>query len=604
MNHTIKSAASLIVALAVSTGSSFEAFAADFDSLRGVILSKSYVVIKPGECDTLSADILPFDAPAEAVTWQIDNPEVAAVDQDGIVTALAIGTATLTATSAEGYKAACTVKVSEKQSDFTRNFGPNGPGGMGGPSGTPPDMSSGGTPPQMPQSDNSGSGFSGGFGGGMGGPGGGMGGPGGGMGGPGGGMGGPGGRGGGMGRPGGGMGHFQNQSKTVSDNSDATDPDGIVIERAESDFEDATFSSKTSDANAVKVSAGRLSLTNCTISKLGGNTGDNDASSFYGLNAAVLARRGANITITGGSITTKAKGANGIVAYGGFVDVADVTINCADKFSRGIHATGGGRIEAYNLNVNTKDANSSAIALDRGGGTVRVIGGDYTAEGKDCAILYSTGDLTVNNITGCSAQGEIGVIEGDNFIAINNSDLTSNAKASSRGLMILQSGSGDAGFGLNGIITVAGGSLTMTDYDAPLIEIVTNVTGKITLDGVKVTVPSGILMSVDYNKRWNTYGATGELVLSGDGTTYCGSILTDQYSSARVTINSGVVWEGAYDTKDEGKLTTLTINGGTWNLTADSNVDKIVLNNGAIINKNGHQLTCTRIKQDNGTIND
>ena len=562
----------LSIAVAICGGSAIEVCATDFDSLRGVILSKSYVVIKPGESDTLAADILPFDAPAEAVTWQIDDPEVATVDQDGIVTALAIGTATLTATSREGYKAACTVKVSEKQSDFTRNLSPGGPGG--GMGGTPPDMSSDGTPPQMPQGDSSSSGFGGGFGGGMG------------------------------GGPGGGMGNFGQSSKTVSDNSDATDPNGYVQEGGESDIENTEYSSKTSDANAVKVSGGRLSLTNCTISKLGGNTGDNDASSFYGLNAAVLARRGANISITGGSISTKAKGANGIVAYGGFVDAADVTINCVDKYSRGIHATGGGRIEAYNLTINTKGANSSAIALDRGGGIVKVIGGDYTAEGKDCAILYSTGDLTVNNITGCSAQGEIGVIEGDNFIAINNSDLTSNAKASSRGLMILQSGSGDAGFGLNGVITVAGGSLTMTDKDAPLIEIVTNVTGKITLDGVNVTVPSGILMTVDYNKRWNTYGATGELVLSGDGTTYSGNILTDEYSSARVTVNNGVIWEGAYDTKDEGKLTTLTINGGTWNLTADSCVDKITLTNGATINKNGHLLTCTRIKQDSGTIND
>ena len=201
-------------------------------------------------------------------------------------------------------------------------------------------------------------------------------------------------------------------------------------------------------------------------------------------------------------------------------------------------------------------------------------------------------------------QGEMGVIEGNNFIAINNSHLTSHADASSRGLMILQSGSGDAGTGLNGIITVAGGSLTMTDSQASLIEIVTNVTGKVTLDGVQVNVPSGILMTVDYNQRWQTNGATGVLVLQGEGTTYTGSIVVDEYSQAEVTVGPGTTWQGAYDTADTGHETTLTLRGGTWELTADSHVDHIALQQGATIRKNGHKLHCRDIDRTVGNIED
>ena len=389
-----------------------------------------------------------------------------------------------------------------------------------------------------------------------------------------------------------------------SDESDATDPNGYIQTEGENNLTNATYSSSTADANAVKVSGGKLTLSDCTLTKDGGDTSNHDGSSFYGTNSAVLANKSGEIEINGGSITTNAIGANGIVAYGGTVNVTGTEINCTSRLSRGIHATGNGTIIANDLTILTKGANSSVIALDRGGGTVNVTGGNYNCEGQDCAVLYSTGDLTVNNITGSSKLGEIGVIEGNNFIAINNSDLTSHADATSRGLMILQSGSGDAGVGLNGIITVAGGSLTMTDETASLIEIVTNVTGKVTLDGVKTTILSGILMTVDFNQRWQTSGATGVLVMSGEGTTYKGSIVADTYSSANVTVNSGVTWEGAYDNAATAKQTSLIINGGTWTLTADSHVDSITLKGGGTINKNGFSLSCDEINQESGTVNE
>lgn len=363
-----------------------------------------------------------------------------------------------------------------------------------------------------------------------------------------------------------------------------------------------TYTSSESDENAVKVSGGTLTLTDCTLSKDGGGTLITDYSSFYGTNAALLAKNKGTVNMNGGKIFTDAVGANGIVAYGGTVNVSDVIINCTNRLSRGIHATGGGTINASNLTISTQAGNSSVIALDRGGGTVNVTGGSYTTRGNDSAILYSTGNLTVNNISGTSYNGEIGVIEGDNHITIYDSDLTSGANEHSRGLMILQSGSGDAGTGINGIINVKGGMLTLTGQKTSLIEIVTNVKGKVTLDGVRTNIPSGILMTVDYNKRWQTHGATGILILSGAGTTYTGSIVTDAYSSAQLTVNSGVLWRGAYDNADTGLSTSLTIDGGTWELTADSNVDSIVLTNNATIRKNGFTLNCPNITQTSGSI--
>lgn len=391
-----------------------------------------------------------------------------------------------------------------------------------------------------------------------------------------------------------------NSSDTDSDTTTATTSSGNYTQSSgTTSVSSQTYTSTSSDVNAVKVSGGTLTMTNCSVNKTGGDTENSDNSSFYGINAAILASGTGIVNMSGGTITTSAIGANGIVAYAGTVNVSDVTINCSKNLSRGIHATGGGTITASNLTITTAGSNSSVIALDKGGGTVSVTGGTYTTTGTDCAVLYSTGNLSVNNITGSSSQGEIGVIEGSNYINITKSTITSGS--SSRGMMVLNSGSGDGGSGSDGYITVNGGTLKTTNSSAPFIEVVTAVTGTVTLDSVTTSIASGILMEVDYNTRWSTYGATGVLTLAGSGYTYSGDILADKYSTAQVTVNSGVTWSGAYNNANTGKSSSLVINGGVWNLTGNSYIGTITLKNGATINKNGYTLTYTTLTKPSGT---
>lgn len=344
-----------------------------------------------------------------------------------------------------------------------------------------------------------------------------------------------------------------------------------------------TWTCSTSDYNVVQVTGGTLTLNNCTLKKTGGDTSDSDGSSFYGINsAAYVAGSSAVLNMTGGTITTSAIGANAGFAYnGGTLNISDVTIVNTANLSRGIHATGGGIINATNLDITTSGSNSSVVATDRGGGTVTVNEGSYVTTGTDCAILYSTGTISASDATGSSAKGEIGVIEGDNSITITNCDFTSGS--SSRGLMILQSGSGDSE-GYNGQITVTGGSLTLTDSSAPLCEIPTNITGTLTLKDVTLTVPSNILMYVDYNTRWSTYGGTGNLVLETDSTwSVDGIVSMDSYANAlNVTVGEGV----------------------TWNLTANTSVTALTIEDGATVNTNGYTLTYSSLSGSTDNIVD
>ncbi len=127
------------------------------------------------------------------------------------------------------------------------------------------------------------------------------------------------------------------------------------------------FASEKADESAVKVTDGTLTLTNCEISKTG-NTTNPDNSSFYGVNAAVVAAGiPSTITINGGTITTFATGANAAVAYGGTIAITGTTIYCSGQYSHAIHATNDGKITATDVSAATIGANSSVIATDRWG---------------------------------------------------------------------------------------------------------------------------------------------------------------------------------------------------------------------------------------------
>lgn len=346
------------------------------------------------------------------------------------------------------------------------------------------------------------------------------------------------------------------------------------------------LSTTESDYNVVQVTNGNLTLDNCTITKTGDtNSTDGDATSFYGINSAVYAK-GLNatsvITMNGGTIITNAKGSNAVFAWrGATINVNNVTIHNYKQVSRGLHATYEGVINATNVNIPTESETSSTIATDRGGGTVTVTGGTATAKGNRSAVLYSTGTITANDLTGVSELGEIADVEGDNGVIINNCTMTSGS--SERGLMMLQSGSGDAQ-GSNAYITVTASSLTTTDATAPLCEVPTKNVGTLTLTDVTLSVASGKLMYVDYNTQWSTHGGTGNLILNTTQSSwvYEGAVDADSYSNVTVTVGGNVIWKGNMDSDNNAMSSAVTVNAdGSWTLTANSYVGNLI-NNGTI----------------------
>ena len=79
--------------------------------VTSVTLDSTSVTLIEGEDYTLTATISPYNADNQKVLWSSDNSSVASV-KDGVVTAIKVGTATITAISDDGGKTAtCTVTV-------------------------------------------------------------------------------------------------------------------------------------------------------------------------------------------------------------------------------------------------------------------------------------------------------------------------------------------------------------------------------------------------------------------------------------------------------------------------------------------------------------
>lgn len=88
-------------------------------AVTGITLNKTAVTLASNETYQLDETVTPVDASNRNVTWSSSDNDVATVDQYGEITAVANGTATITATTVDGSKTAtCAVTVK----DYLGNF--------------------------------------------------------------------------------------------------------------------------------------------------------------------------------------------------------------------------------------------------------------------------------------------------------------------------------------------------------------------------------------------------------------------------------------------------------------------------------------------------
>ena len=376
---------------------------------------------------------------------------------------------------------------------------------------------------------------------------------------------------------------------------------------------DGIYLSDAYDENALLIdTAEAVTLNNPTVTK-GGDSDGGDNCSFYGLNAAVLAKGGATVTITGGTVESDADGANGVFSYGGnggrngaagdgtTVNISDTVITTTGNNAGGIMTTGGGITNAANLTVTTGGRSSAAIRTDRGGGTVSVTGGSYTTSGLGSPALYSTADITVEDALLTSTLSEGVCIEGKNTVTLKNCDLTaSNTQCNGNAtfldtIMIYQSMSGDADSGTSAF-TMTGGSLTSKNGH---VFHVTNTHAIISLENVAISNEDseGVLLSV-CDDGWNGAENNAELFAASQQLEGCILVGSNSKFSLTLTGGSGFVGSISGDIQNSsgtavstavGEVSVTLDDTSTWTLTADTYITSFTGSASQVIS-NGYQL--------------
>ncbi|MCR4589625.1 MAG: hypothetical protein K5668_02250 [Lachnospiraceae bacterium] len=324
---------------------------------------------------------------------------------------------------------------------------------------------------------------------------------------------------------------------------------------------------------------------------------EGDEADFYGENSAIFATNGARLTLKDMDIETDGTHANAVFSYGEetTVSISDSVINTKGSCSGGLMTTGGGTMNAENLEINTKGNSSAAIRSDRGGGTVNVTGGTYTTSGKGSPVIYSTADITVNSSTLTSNASQGVVVEGKNSVTLNDVDLTAlnNTKNSDKSdcyqaVMIYQSMSGDADEGVASF-TMNGSTLTNKNGD---IFFVNNTKAEISLKSSDIINEdeSGVFLRAAA-AGWGNAGSNGGHVdMTAEEQTINGDMLIDDISSLNLSLKDTSSFNGAINPEGkEGDIYVELSGDSKWTLTADSYISSLTCETGSI-DLNGHKL--------------
>ena len=440
-----------------------------------------------------------------------------------------------------------------------------------------------------------------------------------------------------------------NSSSNASTSIDANaleDRGNLVVDSESLDESKGLYHTDSADVNTILVkNGGALKLIDSIINKTGNTASTGDDADFYGINSAVLVNTNGTLDISNVEISTDSKGSNGIFvtnaeasgedssAQGGNAgsggqpperpdggqppetidgqgpggseepgqttvsgtteaNIKNVKITTHSDKSRGLDATYNGIINAENVVINTDGQSCAALATDRGEGQVHVKNSDINtgvskASGRGSPLIYSTGNITLENTKGTSYVSQIACIEGKNSIELTDCDLTGYGEGNRQdgdayvdlgGVFIYQSMSGDADVGTSQF-TAKNSKLTIPQEssvygESPMFH-VTNTACVINLDNTELSFGSGTFLEVSSQNQWGNTGSNGGTAeLNTDNEKIEGNVIVDSISSLNWTMKN-TEFKGAINST--GNTTVNVAEGSTWTLTGDSAVSSLAV---------------------------
>ena len=367
--------------------------------------------------------------------------------------------------------------------------------------------------------------------------------------------------------------------------------------------------------NAVRIDGVEVALKGVTLIKTTGATTSTDNSSLYGVNAALLAVKGAQADIENSSVDTTADGSAGIFCYGEStsLSVIGTTIRTAGTYSSGIAAAEGGTVHINNCDIETMGTSSAALKAGKNGGELVVTDGRYATQGGQSPALSCMSSVSIADAVLTAGMSEAVKVDGSSSVKLTNCDVTGNMTNDSAqslyNVLVYQSSlqsdmpeGGPFAMEADGLdeqnavearssFTMNGGSLSAQSGD---MIYVTNTSCDVTLNNVELNLFNDVLLKVagnDGRNGWGTSGSNGgNCVFIAEKQSLYGNVIVDGISTLNMQLKSGTDYTGAVNTDNTGADIVFQLDADcTWTLTADSYVTSLsgVLKN---IDTNGFTL--------------
>lgn len=383
-----------------------------------------------------------------------------------------------------------------------------------------------------------------------------------------------------------------------------------------------TISTETVDQNVgLAQNGGSLTLTDATLDKSGSDT-NGDNCNFYGINSILLSVNDDSvIKVADSKLTADSTGSNAIFATdGGTVYANNNTIVTSASNSRGLDATYGGTVIGNLLAISTAGDHSAALATDRGGGNISLTNSSLFTAGSGSPLLYSTGNVQVDNVKGTATGSQIAGMEGLNTILIKNSQLTSEVigKTASdpvaNGVIIYQSTSGDAEAATGETAEFEAENSTLaSDIQEGSMFYLTNTTANVVLKNTTLDFDSDAanLLTIGGNdaNNWGTPGKNGaDVTFTGLDQELAGNIDVDTISSLDLYLLDGTTYTGATTISENAAASeqsdapiSVSIDGdASWVVTADSSVTNLhIADGGKLVDQDGKSVS---VKDTSGNI--
>jgi hypothetical protein len=448
---------------------------------------------------------------------------------------------------------------------------------------------------------------------------------------------------------------------SVNIDADALEERGSLIVDSQSIEESkGLYDTSNADNNTVLIrNGGALKLADSILKKTGDTASTGDDADFYGINSAVLVNTNGTLDISNVEIITDSKGSNGIFVTnaeasssgedssdgGGQAPemgagdggqppempdgnggpqgqatvegntqatVKNVKITTHSDKSRGLDATYNGKINAENVIINTDGQSCAGLATDRGEGEVHVKNSQINTgvskdSGRGSPLIYSTGNITLENSKGTSYVSQIACIEGKNSIELTKCDLTGYGQGNRQdgdsyvdlgGVFIYQSMSGDADVGTS-TFTAKDSQLKIAEDSpvygtAPMFHI-TNTACVINLENTQCDFGSGVFLESSGQNQWGNEGSNGgDCELNTNGEKISGNVIVDSISCLTWNMEN-TEFSGAINST--GNATVNVGDGSTWTLTGDSSVSALTVSGS--IEYGDYSITVNGQKYDN-----